>query len=463
MLWRSRTHHAVRMYTTILPLARRDAAGAADFGISFAEKDSGATDEPLQHAAVSYATSGAAENIDRAAAHLRAGELVAFPTETVYGLGASALSADAALKIYAAKARPADNPLIVHISDLSMLRRLVPPGYVLNQVCAALAQTFWPGPLTLLFPIGGGDAAAPVVPSVVTCGQPTVGVRIPAHPVARALIAAADTPVAAPSANASGRPSPTTAQHVLDDLGQRGVLRYILDGGACSVGVESTVIDAVSTSDEVRILRPGGVTAEHVAHVLAARNLLADTPGAAPGARRIRVYGRDFHSAQEEHAPTTPGMKYRHYSPDARVILMRAAAQGESLAGVLAECAAERENACIGLMCAHDSPLMRIVEGMDRGLAEWSGDERLSPVRQVQLGARTLQLCVYSLGSRASPATAAQRLFDGLRTLDSLVPWAGARRACDVILVEAVGEDGVGFAVMNRLRKAASATVAVSN
>lgn len=462
MLWRSRTHHAVRMYTTtILPLARRDAAGTTDFGISFAEKDSGATDEPLQHAAVSYATSSVAENIDKAAAHLRAGELVAFPTETVYGLGASALSADAVLKIYAAKARPADNPLIVHISDLSMLRRVVPHGYVLNQVCAALAQTFWPGPLTLLFPVGGD--AAPAVPSVVTCGQPTVGVRIPAHPVARALIAAADTPVAAPSANASGRPSPTTAQHVLDDLGPRGVLRYILDGGACSVGVESTVIDAVSTSDEVRILRPGGVTAEHVARVLAARNLLADTPSAAPGARRIRVYGRDFSSAQEEQAPTTPGMKYRHYSPDARVILMRAAAHGESLAAVLAECAAERENACIGLMCAHDSPLMRIVEGIDRGLAECSGDGRLSPVRQVHLGGHALQLCVYSLGSRASPETAAQRLFDGLRTLDSLVPWTGMRRACDVILVEAVGEDGVGFAVMNRLRKAASATVTVSN
>ena len=457
MLWRSRTLHAVRMSTTLLPVPRRETPGMTDFAISFSERDGTESREPLQHAVANYSSSTASDSIEKAAAHLRADELVAFPTETVYGLGASALNADAALKIYAAKNRPADNPLIVHVSDMAMIQRLVPRGYTLNPVCAALAQEFWPGPLTLLFPVGGD--VAPAVPSVVTCGQPTVGVRMPAHPVARALIAAADLPIAAPSANASGRPSPTTAQHVLDDLGSRGMLKYILDGGSSSVGVESTVIDAVSTPDEVRILRPGGVTVEHVTHVLRERGLLAG-PGAAQGARAVRVFGRDLHSRKEEQAPTTPGMKYRHYSPDARVVLVRFAPDGDSLTSTLAGCVEGVNAPRIGVMCATDSPLMRIIQ--QRVQLGECGGTRISPVAMLDLAGRRAQLCVYSLGSITAPEMAAQRLFDGLRTLDSLVKWDGDGSTCDVILVEAIDEDGMGLAVMNRLQKAASATLRVA-
>lgn len=184
---------------------------------------------------------------------------VAIPTETVYGLAANALSASAVAHIFRAKGRPSDNPLIVHISDLGMLYKLYPDHLAagtnpIPQQYHRLIAAFWPGPLTILLP------ASPLIPAAVTAGQSTVAVRMPAHPLARALIAAAGVPLAAPSANTSGKPSPTTAQHVLDDL--TGQIVAVIDGGVCGLGVESTVLDGMRVPPV--ILRPGGVTAEQL-------------------------------------------------------------------------------------------------------------------------------------------------------------------------------------------------------
>jgi L-threonylcarbamoyladenylate synthase len=190
----------------------------------------------------------------QAAALLKQHEVVAIPTETVYGLAADALSEVAVRKIYAAKQRPSDNPLIIHISSLDMLRSLYPDGSAIPDVYAPVLAAHWPGPLTVLLP------RSPLVPECVTCGQPTMAVRMPSHPVARTLISLCGVPLAAPSANSSGRPSPTLAAHVLEDL--RGRLPLVIDGGACSFGLESTVLDALRRPPA--ILRPGGVTYEQL-------------------------------------------------------------------------------------------------------------------------------------------------------------------------------------------------------
>lgn len=455
------------MTTTILPVPK----SAPNFGISFEEQPG----HPVQ---VHIDSDVAQQSLTTAAKHLAAGELVAFPTETVYGLGACAVRAEAAAKIYQAKNRPMDNPLIVHVSDRAMMMRLLPHGYQVSRVCEVLMDAFWPGPLTLLFPVGTTEGQ-PHVPSTVTCGQPTVGVRMPSHPIARALIALANVPIAAPSANASGRPSPTSAQHVYTDLAQRQVLRYIVDGGNCDVGVESTVVDAVTTPGEVHVLRPGGVSVESIASVLQANHLLRGTPEAGSDAVQLRVYGKTLErSAAAEQAPTTPGMKYRHYSPEARVVLVRfqphAASLAEVLSSQLASITEEAANAHdatgarrraghgrIGVMCAVDSPLFACVARLtSEPLQQWAASsERVSPV--VDCGPH--QLCVYSLGVQSAPATAAQRLFDGLRTLDTDVPWAGEPSACDLILVEEIPDTGIGLAVMNRLQKAATGVIEVGS
>ena len=233
-------------------------------------------------------------SIRRAAALLRAGELVAFPTETVYGLGADALNGEAAARIFAAKGRPADNPLIAHIAGESGLA-----GLIALEPCAcarALMRAFWPGPMTLIFP------KSPRVPREVTAGLDTVAVRMPSHPVARALIRAAQTPIAAPSANRSGRPSPTTAAHVLEDM--EGRIPLILDGGPCEVGLESTVVDV--TGARPRILRPGGVT----------REMLEGVVGA------VDVDEGVLHQLQAGSQARSPGMKYKHYAPKGEVTIV---------------------------------------------------------------------------------------------------------------------------------------------
>ncbi|MEW5306626.1 MAG: hypothetical protein WDW36_009080 [Sanguina aurantia] len=229
---------------------------------------------------------------------LTAGQAVAIPTETVYGLAANALSAEAVARIFQAKQRPSDNPLIIHVSSMEMLQALYPAGWELPAVYTQAVAELWPGPLTILLP------CSPLIPPIVTCGHPTMAVRMPSHPVARALIAACGFPLAAPSANSSGRPSPTLATHVMEDL--CGRIPLVLDGGPCGCGVESTVLDGLRRPPV--LLRPGGVTAERLSRV--------------PGLEQLQVYRRDFVDAALEAAPTTPGMKYRHYSPDAQVVLI---------------------------------------------------------------------------------------------------------------------------------------------
>ena len=233
-------------------------------------------------------------SIRRAAALLRAGELVAFPTETVYGLGADALNGEAAARIFAAKGRPADNPLIAHIAGESGLA-----GLIAGEPCAcarALMRAFWPGPMTLIFPKSAR------VPREVTAGLDTVAVRMPSHPVARALISAAQTPIAAPSANRSGRPSPTMAAHVLEDMDGR--IPLILDGGPCEVGLESTVVDV--TGARPRILRPGGVTLEMLEGVVG----------------DVDVDEGVLHQLQAGSQARSPGMKYKHYAPKGEVTIV---------------------------------------------------------------------------------------------------------------------------------------------
>ncbi len=226
------------------------------------------------------------EALAEAAATLRAGGLVAFPTETVYGLGARAFDASAARRVYAAKGRPADNPLIVHVDGPEMLARVVRRT---TPLARRLMKSFWPGPVTLVL------EKSAAVPGSVTAGGRTVAVRCPGHPVARALIRALGEPVAAPSANRSGRPSPTTAAHVLRDL--KGRVGLILDGGPCREGLESTVVDARGARPVV--LRRGTVTDEAVAKAARAR---AAEPGRS--------------------APPSPGTRHRHYAPSCRVVLV---------------------------------------------------------------------------------------------------------------------------------------------
>ncbi len=228
--------------------------------------------------------------IQAAAALLKENEVVAFPTETVYGLGANAKSDDAVRKIFEAKGRPSDNPLIIHIANQKQIEELVeqiPP------VAQQLMDAFWPGPLTLIFRKKGG------LSQVATAGLDTVAIRMPDHPVAHAIIEAAGLPIAAPSANLSGKPSPTTAQHVEKDLSSR--ISGIVDGGETGVGVESTVVDC--TEEIPIILRPGGVTKEQIQDVIG--EVKED---------------QALHNITE--APKSPGMKYTHYAPEATFILL---------------------------------------------------------------------------------------------------------------------------------------------
>jgi L-threonylcarbamoyladenylate synthase len=363
--------------------------------------------------------------LDAAAEHLRAGRTVAFPTETVYGLGAHSLDPAATAKIYAIKNRPADNPLIMHVSSLDMLQRLLPPNYVISELYNALIAAYWPGPLTLLFP--SANPPPPPAPQ-------TNAIRVPNHPLALALIAAADLPVSAPSANSSGRPSPTRAAHVVHDLDGREGLGCILDGGPCGVGVESTVVDGLAWKQggggSVNVLRPGGLGVEDIARVVqqidaqfggATDILLQGRPwvkgSTGGGAPKPKADGEDL-------PPSTPGMKYRHYSPTVPVQLLlpsnvfpRPPVVGAKTdaAGVVRALVGSKR---VGLLHYDDSPLSKALEG-------------------VALERR-------SLGKDAT--SAAQHLFDGLLALEG----AGV----DAILVEGCSDDGLGLAVMERVGKA---------
>ena len=230
------------------------------------------------------------KDIARASEILREGGLVAVPTETVYGLGADAYNKDAALKIFAAKGRPADNPLIVHIADVSQLDGIVSE---VNENAKKLMDAFWPGPLTIVM------KKSDKIPYEVSAGLDTVAVRMPSHPAARKLLKTCGLPVAAPSANTSGKPSPTSARHVYDDM--NGKIDAIVDGGRCEVGLESTVVDV--TDDIPRLLRPGGITYEQLC-----------------GALGEVIKNYEFKDGE---TPRSPGVKYKHYAPKAEVYIVK--------------------------------------------------------------------------------------------------------------------------------------------
>lgn len=326
------------------------------------------------------------ESLEEAGRLIREGELVGMPTETVYGLGANALDETAVRKIFAAKGRPADNPLIVHVSCLAEIAPLVRE---IPESAKRLMEAFWPGPMTLILP--KSDA----IPSVVSAGLDTVGIRLPRSEAARALIRAAGRPIAAPSANRSGKPSPTTAQHVYEDMAGR--IPLILDGGASEVGVESSVIDA--TGEVPVILRPGGITPEMVARVLG----------------DVRVDEHVMSPLHEGEAVRSPGMKYKHYAPKAKTVIFDGAAE-HVIAAICARYDAAK--------AAGERPA---ILGFD----------------EHDFGTRTR----ISLGSAARPQDAAARLFGALRALDE--------RGETVALCEAVEATGIGLAVMNRMGRAA--------
>jgi L-threonylcarbamoyladenylate synthase len=331
--------------------------------------------------------------IEKAAKLLQKGEIIAFPTETVYGLGANALNPNAVKKIFSAKGRPQDNPLIVHIADREQLRSLVAE---ISPVAQVLMNNFWPGPLTLIFP------KCNTVPSEVTAGLPTVAVRMPDHPVALALIRQANLPVAAPSANISGRPSPTSGYHVWEDL--KGKIPLVLDGGDTKVGLESTVLDI--TRNPPVILRPGGVTLEDLCMVI--ENVELDN-------------GRD-----KSKTPLSPGMKYRHYSPQAKVVLISGGEEHRLNESIISYC---RQ------LLGKGKKVALLLSGETAGFID----------------SRDLPVYIEVLGSKADLARIAQKLFSAFRKCDLL--------GIDIILIEEFPEQGIGAALMNRIRKAASSKV----
>ena len=323
-----------------------------------------------------------ASQIAQAAAILREGGLLGIPTETVYGLGASGLDSEAVGRIFQAKGRPQDNPLILHIPSADWLEKYckgIPPA------AYALAERFWPGPLTMVL------RRAEMVPDVVTAGLDTVGMRCPAHSLCRAVIAAAGVPVAAPSGNTSGRPSPTTAEEMLQDMD--GKIDAILDGGPCAVGVESTIVDL--TGETPRLLRPGGITLEQLESVLG----------------HVTVDAAVTEQLKEGERPRAPGMKYRHYAPKAPVTVVTGE-PAQSAAYIAAHaCAGD------GVLCFDEYA-------------------HLFPGCTVE-----------RLGSAERPEEQARPVFGALRRFDGT--------PVSAIWAQCPHSEGMGLAVANRLNKAA--------
>ncbi|KAK4240787.1 DHBP synthase RibB-like alpha/beta domain-containing protein [Achaetomium macrosporum] len=461
------------MKTRILkvPLAGKDESALG----RWATRPDGTLDLNTWEVPSSSLSSGNASSADddpleplREAAHLlrTTSTPVAFPTETVYGLGADATRSAAVKGIYSAKGRPSDNPLIVHVSDLSMLRRLLlssfssspeksqqPPSPSspseeedddpIPAIYHPLITRFWPGPLTILLPL---PAPSPLAPEV-TATQRTFGARMPASALARSLIALAGCPLAAPSANASTRPSPTTAQHVKDDLDGR--IELVLDGGACAVGVESTVVDGLCSPPMV--LRPGGVGMEELR--------------TCPGWEGVVKAYRDRAGEDGEAAPRAPGMKYKHYSPRARVVLYESGGGGRDKWGegdvwglVQTETEMGEEEGkkrTAGFIRTGRWPVAGGLRysGLGEVIVDGEGEgDKGFVVKEGQLlgenGTETVaRLLDVDLGGDVRGV--AHGLFAALRELDRL--------GADVIFVEGVSDgDDIAAAVMNRLRKAAS-------
>ena len=333
------------------------------------------------------------ERINLAARVLKNGGTVVFPTETVYGLGASAFDDNAVKKIFVAKGRPSDNPLIVHIWNTNQISELVSeiPHY-LNK----LAERFWPGPLTLVM------KKSSRITGLVTAGLDTVGIRIPKHQIALALLKEANIPIAAPSANVSGSPSPTRAEHVINDLDGR--VDVIIDGGDCDIGLESTVLDI--TGDIPVVLRPGGVTVEQLEAVLG----------------KVAVDTFVYDELKSEHIkPKSPGIKYKHYSPRAKVIVV-------------------------------DGSLEKLVDEI--GKQAWNyvkANEKVGILATEQTKHKYPHGYVVSAGDRNNPETIAANFFKLLRHFDE--------KGIEVILAEGIDKQGIGMAIMNRMIRSAGYNV----
>lgn len=327
------------------------------------------------------------EELKEASAVIRSGGLVAFPTETVYGLGGDATNPEASRKIYAAKGRPSDNPLIVHIADFSQLRNIVAE---VPQEAEKLAEAFWPGPLTMI--LRKND----VIPYETTGGLDTVAIRMPSHPVARAFLQDSGCMIAAPSANTSGRPSPTTAQHVWEDL--HGKIEILLDGGPVGIGIESTIVDL--SEERPMILRPGFITQEMLSAVLGDVGM---DPGLA--------------SENSKQPPKAPGMRYRHYAPKADLTLVE---------GTMEE------------VISKINALTREAQAMGKSVGVLATEEN----KDCYVADH-----VIVIGQRQDEAEIARHLFDVLRQFDDL--------QVDLIYSESFVAAGVGQAIMNRLLKAA--------
>ncbi|WP_034600630.1 L-threonylcarbamoyladenylate synthase [Clostridiisalibacter paucivorans] len=322
---------------------------------------------------------------------LKNGGTVAFPTETVYGLGANALDEGAISKIFEAKGRPQDNPLIVHISDIEEIYPLVREVPV---EARRLMDKFWPGPLTIIF------EKSQKIPLKITGGLNTVAIRMPSHSIARALIKSADMPIAAPSANTSGKPSPTTAEHVIADL--MGKIDMVIDGGPTGVGLESTVLDL--SAGIPTILRPGGITKEDILTIFPKVNV---DPA---------IIQKD-----DKLIPKSPGQKYKHYAPKAKMKIV----QGDIY------------------KVSHKINQL-VTEYVDKGLS-------VGIMATTETKDRYKEGNIIVVGNRKCPETIATNLFKVLRDFDML--------NVDIILAEGIEENGIGMAIMNRMNKASGGDI----
>ncbi|WP_314328044.1 L-threonylcarbamoyladenylate synthase [Oribacterium sinus] len=367
------------------------------------------------------------EGISEAAEILKGGGLVAFPTETVYGLGGNGLDKEAAKKIYAAKGRPSDNPLILHVSSIEEVYPLVK---ALPEKAKKLMEAFWPGPLTLVL------LKSDIVPEESTGGLETVALRSPENALTLELIRACGFPIAGPSANLSGRPSPTEASHVFEDLGGR--IEGILEDGAVGIGVESTIVDL--SEDCPTLLRPGAITIEDLEEVLGEKVAIDPT-----------LLGK---SMAEGFTPKAPGMKYRHYAPKAEMILFKKKEEDETRSG-------QEETAKLILSYGgkelSDCPEKDVKKSVAKAILSYGEKElSVSPEKRIWIlcGEDTASLyegdgrfTVQILGRREEPLSMTHNLFRLLRKADE--------EGVELILGECYSEEGVGFALMNRLKKAA--------
>ena len=328
------------------------------------------------------------ENIDTCAAILRAGGLVAFPTETVYGLGGLATDASAATRIYAAKGRPSDNPLIIHIANPADAERY---AYTC-ELYYKLADAFMPGPLTIILP------KRDTVPDTVTGGLNTVALRCPAHPIARELIKSAGAAIAAPSANLSGSPSPTEGKHVIDDM--NGRIEAIIDGGSAEIGLESTIVKIDENGKALTLLRPGAITRDALLCVC----------------EEVNVATAVTEALKENERPLSPGMKYRHYAPNAPLVLLDGN-DGDIVKFILAKSSSER---LLMLAYSEEIPLLRGINVID-------------------------------VGNRDDLQAQAKRLFSALRAANDM--------ELDKIYAHLPTQSGLGLALYNRMIRAAAHTV----